>query len=213
MVGIMRRSMAVGILTVCIAALGLGCLKLESEVTVHPNGSASGSVTIGIMEIFWNASEDTDLSFGNLTIIETENATMWVENGWVYFREESETILGENMSVEVIPGEGYTEYVIDTNLTEFEESEDEYNLSDPFSQILLQQMTFKITITMPGEIVEANTEDRSGSMATWTYDGLAIQEADRLLVRSKMYVPEGLFPLVWIPLFSIVLIIRRPRAG
>ena len=70
----------------------------------------------------------------------------------------------ENMTVQVNKFPEYTEYVIDADLSEFQEEasqEDDFNLSDPFTQMFLQQMVFEFEVIMPGEIVEAGGHSNS----------------------------------------------------
>ncbi len=208
----MRRSLVFGIAAVLLVSLSFGCLKMESLITVLHNGSAKGTVTVGIMESYWNMSDLMNLSFGNFTFIDTENATIWTEGGWVYLKGEDLLIPEENMSIQVTPYAEYTEYLIDANLSELQEEageEDEVNLSDPFTQIFLSQMTFDFTIEMPGEIVESNAHQWSGSMADWSYTGATLQAADRLYVKSRLYVPEML-PACVLPVLGLLLGRRLP---
>jgi hypothetical protein len=206
----LRRNILACIASLVLVLAGLGCLKMNSLVIVHSNGSISGTVTIGIQEAFFNMSEDTNLSFGNMTLIDTENATVWTEEGWVYIQEEEMFIDEENMTVQVNEYPGYTEYVIDADLSEFQEEasqDDDFNLTDPFTQLFLQQMVFEFEVVMPGEIVDANTDTIDGSSATWSFNGVSIQEADRLYIRSKL-IPEGLVPISAIALAGLVYGIR-----
>jgi len=178
---------------------------------VHPNGSISGTVTIGIQEAFFNMSEDTNISFGNMTLIDTENATVWTEEGWVYIQEEEMFIDEENMTVQINKFPEYTEYVIDADLSEFQEEAsqaDDFNLSDPFTQLFLQQMVFEFEVVMPGEVVEANTGNIDGSSATWSYNGVSIQQADRLYIKSRLPIPEGIIPISAIALAGLAYGIR-----
>ena len=206
----MRRSLIACLFSLFLVTFGLGCLKMQSSMMVHPNGSVSGTVTVGIQEAFFNMSDDVDLSFGNMTLIDTENATVWSEDGWVYIQEEETFVDEENLTVQVIEYSDYTEYIIDADLSEFQDEaaqEDEYNLSDPFTQIFLQQMVFEFSVEMPGNIVEANTPDYQGSTATWSYNGVSILEADRLYIKSRAPIPEGLF----LSLLCLVGLVFRTR--
>ncbi len=210
----MKRSMAFGIAAIVIVSMGFGCLKMESEITVHPNGSATGTVTVGIQEEFWNLSGG-NLTMGDFNLVDAENATIWNEDGWIYFRQEDLFVPEENMSIEIIPKGEYTEYVIDANLTDVQEGvseEEEFNLSDPFTQLFLEQMTFEFTIVMPGEIIESNAHEVSGSRANWSYDGTTMESAERLYVRSKD-VPEICWLLCLVPLSGIAVLRGRLRAG
>ena len=209
----MKRSMAFGIVAIMAVSIGLGCLRMESEITVHPNGSATGSVTVGIMEEYWNLSGG-NMSFGNFTLIDAENATMWKEGGWIYFREEDLFVPEENMSIQIIPRDGYREYVIDANLSDVQEdvSEgDEFNLSDPFTQLFLTQMTFEFAIVMPGEIIDSNAHEVAGSRASWFYDGTTMQSAERLYVRSKD-IPEICWLLCLVAISASATLRGRLRA-
>jgi hypothetical protein len=105
----------------------------------------------------------------------------------------------------------YTEYVIDADLSEFQDEasqDDDFNLTDPFTQLFLQQMVFEFEVIMPGEIVDANTDTIDGSSATWSFNGVSIQEADRLYIRSKLPIPEGLIPISAIALAGLAYGIR-----
>lgn len=210
----MKRSMALGIIAIMAVSMGLGCLKVESEITVHANGSATGSVTMGIMEEYWNLSGG-NMSFGNFTLIDAENATVWTEDGWIYFREEDLFVPEENMSIEIIPRNGYNEYVIDANLSGVQEDvseDDEFNLSDPFTQLFLEQMTFEFAIVMPGEIIESNAHEVVGARANWFYDGTTMESAERLYVRSKD-IPEICWLISLVAISGIGAARKRLRAG
>ena len=207
----MRRSLAIGIAAVLLVSFSFGCLKMDSAITVLQNGSARGTVTVGILESFWNMSETANLSIGDLTLIDAENATVWREGGWVYIRGEDLLVPEENMSIQIIPQNQYTEYIIDANLSELQEEagEDEnLNLSDPFTQIFLSQMTFDFSVLMPGEIVDSNAHLVAGSKAEWSFTGATIQQADRLYVKSRMYVPEML-PASALVALGVTLLRRR----
>jgi hypothetical protein len=207
----LRRNLLACVASLVLVISGLGCLKMNSLVIVHSNGSISGTVTIGIMEDFFNMSEDTNISYGNMTLIDTENATVWSEDGWVYIQQEGMFVDEENMTVQVNSYPEHTEYVIDADLSEFQEEasqDDDFNLTDPFSQLFLQQMVFEFEVLMPGEIVEANTDDIDGSSATWSYNGVSIQDADRLYIKSRLPIPEGLIPISAIALAGLAYVIR-----
>jgi len=209
----LRRNLFACVAVLVLVVSGLGCLKMESVVMVHPNGSVSGTVTMGIQEAFFNVSEDTNLTFGNMTLIDTENATIWTEDGWVYIQEEETFVDEDNMTVQVNRYSDYTEYIIDADLSEFQEEaaqEDDFNLTDPFTQIFLEQMVFEFRVEMPGTIVEASTEDIDGSTATWSYTGVSVQEADQLYIRSRLPIPE---PLLVPFVVAIATLVYRIRPG
>ena len=203
--------MAVVMVATMLTLFGLGCMKMETEITVHPNGTVSGSTIVAIDEVYWNMSEDMNTSMGDFEFIDIENATVWREDGWVYFESGEMGIPEENMSLEVRQYPGYTEYEIDADLSELEETEsEEMNFSDPFTQILLSSMTIEFTFNMPGEIVDTNAHQSSGSTATWSYTGASIQDVDNIYVKSRAYVSEtGVFLLVGIPIAAILGRLRR----
>jgi hypothetical protein len=208
---ILRRS-SIAVATLVLVLLGLGCMKMESLVTVLPNGSAKGSVTVGIMESFWNTSEFMNMSFGNFTMLDTENATVWSEGGWVYIKQEELFIPEDNLTIQIDVLEDYTEYTIEANVSEMQEGasqEDEFNLSDPFTQIFLQQMTFDFAIEMPGEIVDSNAHETTASSAAWSFTGATMMQIDRLYVKSRMYVPEAFLVLAALP--GAALLVSRKR--
>lgn len=195
-----------------VTLFGLGCMKMETEMIVHPNGSATGSVIIAIEEMYWNMSKEMNTSMGDFEFIDTENATIWREDGWVYIKSDEMGISEENMSVEVKQYPGYTEYKIEANLSEYQEEGEveDYNLSDPFTQIMLQSMTFKFTVVMPGTIVDSNAHQWSDSTAIWSYTGASIQEAESIYVKSKAGIPETLMlPLIGIPVALLLHILQR----
>ena len=108
--------------------------------------------------------------------------------------------------------EDYTEYTIEANVSEMQEGasqEDEFNLSDPFTQIFLQQMTFDFAIEMPGEIVDSNAHETTASSAAWSFTGATMMQIDRLYVKSRMYVPEAFLVLAALP--GAALLVSRKR--
>jgi len=211
-----RRTVLAILFAMVVASFGLGCLKMEVNMRIEPNGSAFGNVLIGMEETWWNMSGGMNLSTGNLSLFNSGNFTTWEEGGWVYMKSNETAIPEENMSVEIRRVDGYTEYIVRANLSGIEQESsagEEMNLSDPMTQLMLSTMTFTFRITMPGEIVEANTDEISGSVATWSYDGLTLQSAGEMYARSQMHIVEGLF----LPFFSLGMLYlalrSKPRSG
>ncbi len=89
--------------------------------------------------------------------------------------------------------------------------QEEVNLSDPFTQMMLQQMRIQFKVTMPGEIVESNG-NVTGSTATWSYNGLQMEDMGVLYARSRLSVPELM--LVPAALLAVAIVQRRrTRSG
>ena len=206
-----KKTIAVVMVATMLTLFGLGCMKMETEITIHPNGSVSGSTIIAIDEVYWNMSEGMNTSMGDFDFIDTENVTVWREDGWVYLESDEMVIPEENISLEVRQYPGYTEYEIDADTSELQEAGDEeMNFSDPFTQILLSSMTIEFTFNMPGEIIDTNAHQFSGSTATWSYTGTSIQNVDNIYVKSRAYVSETVgFLLVGIPVAAILGRLRR----
>jgi hypothetical protein len=189
-----KRIVAAAIVSISMVLLGLGCLKMDTKVMIYPNGSAGGSVIIGMEESFWNMSGGlNETGMGNISFIDTENATVRREGGWVYIESGDMPIDDENLSVQVTQYGDYTEYVIEANMSSVEDAGNtsEVNMSDPFTQMMLSTMSFNFTIEMPGEIVDSNAHSWSGNRAMWTYTGMTISSAENLYAKSHYYgVPE-----------------------
>ncbi len=200
-------SIAAAVVVTIISSLALGCLKMESDMTVHPDGSATGFAIIGVQEAYFNMSD-----WANFTTFDYQNATIWTEEGWVYIKTNETRVGSEDLSIDVTRYPEYTEYTLQANLSGLDQAlgeEDYLNLSDPFTQLLLQTMTFKFRVTMPGSIVESNAGAWSGSDATWSYNGVTIQSAEGLYVRSRLSVDEGPLPLIGIPLVVLAGLLGR----
>ena len=207
-----RNGFAVVLVAIIIASLGLGCLKMETRLTVLQNGSILGTAIIAVQEMYWNATE-----ISNLTSLDLQNATVWSEGGWVYGQTPETIIPEENMSVSMTRYPGYTEYALVANLTDYQQAGEEegLNLSDPFTQLLLQTMTFNFTVKMPGQIFESNAHRVDGSTARWFFDGGSIITASRIYAKSKAYVAEA--SVLQLAATALLVLLarlrRRPRSS
>jgi len=120
------------------------------------------------------------------------------------------------MDVTVTRYPGYTEYALVANLSDFQESGEEegLNMSDPFTQMMLQTMTLNFTVKMPGQISDSNAHRVEGSTALWFFNGATIQSVDRIYVKSKSSIPEATLQLAAVPLLlALARLRRRPRSG
>jgi len=207
-----KNGVAVTLVAVIIASLGLGCLKMETRLTVLQNGSILGTAIIAVQETYWN---ETQIS--NLTSIDLQNATVWHEGEWVYGQTPETIVPQEDMGVTVTRYPGYTEYSLLANLSDFQQAGEEegLNLSDPWTQVFLQTMTFNFTVNMPGRILDSNAHRVEGSTARWFFDGTTIQTMDRIYAKSRTSIPEAcVLQLAAVPLLLVLARLRRkPRSG
>jgi len=206
-----KNGLAVVVVAVLIASLGLGCLKMETRLTVLQNGSILGTAIIAVQEMYWNETE-----ISNLTSLDLQNATVWSEGGWTYGQTPETIVPEEDMDVTVTRYPGYTEYALVANLSDFQESGEEegLNMSDPFTQMMLQTMTLNFTVKMPGQISDSNAHRVEGSTALWFFNGATIQSVDRIYVKSKSSIPEATLQLAAVPLLlALARLRRRPRSG
>jgi len=213
--------LAVAALSVAAVLLGLGCLKMNVDIKVYENGSATGSFSIAIPEAFWNMSQSMNMSAGNETGIGGFNMNLSMglgsnvtsirhEGGYVYIESAETPIPPENFSITIEKQGGYTYYTLYANMSQGEDmaaGQEEVNLSEPFTQMMLQQMRIQFKVTMPGKIVESNG-NYTGSTATWSYSGLQIGDVGAVYARSRLSVPE----LMLVPAVLLaVAIVRRRR--
>jgi len=206
-----KNGLPVIVVAVLVASMGLGCLKMETRLTVLENGSVVSGALIAVQELYWNLTETS-----NLTSFAVENATVWSEGGWMYIQIPETIVPEEDMKVTTTRYAGYTEYALVANLSDFQEmgEEEGLNLSDPFTQFFLQTMTFNFTVKMPGQIFDSNAHRVEGSTALWFYNGATIQPVDRLYVKSRISTPEGALQLAALPLLlAVARLRRRPRSS
>lgn len=207
-----KKGVAVVVVAFTIASLGLGCLKMETRLTVLQNGSILGTAIIAVQEMYWNETE-----ISNLTSLDLQNATVWSEGGWTYGQTPETIVPEEDIDVTMTRYAGYTEYALVANLSDFQETGEEegLNLSDPFTQMMLQTMTLNFTVKMPGQISDSNAHRVEGSTALWFFNGATIQTVDKIYVKSRSSIPEGLLlQLAAVPLLlGLARLRRRPRSG
>jgi hypothetical protein len=241
--GGLMRYLNIGLIALVLVIAG--CIEYEEKVTLRHDGSGTMIVHYTISESMLNMGKEGDvpLTFDKEEIEkELESENVKIEKIESYTDEGKRHIVTELSFKDInkLPDKwvfkdrqmsfaqegGFFTFRSIFTMGEKEEKEEQSKemdeLGGQFADALLAEYSFKFSVQMPAEIVEARPDGKiEGNTVMWEFPLSTFSKEKRIVMTAKSKVPAA-SPVIWIVLVILAIVIavvvffvlkRKPKAA